>query len=114
MINNFHNPDVLTCIANLSSDEIFTPPNIVNQMLDSLPPKIWKNENVTFLDPFSKSGVFLREITNRLLDGLEHKIPDIEKRLQHILKNQIFGISITELTSLISRRSIYCSKYARF
>lgn len=112
MLKQVYNPDVLTCIANLSSDEVFTPPSVVNQMLDTLPIKLWSDEKVTFLDPVSKSGVFLREITKRLIDGLESKIPNLEERIEHILRNQVFGIGITELTSLISRRSLYCSKYA--
>jgi site-specific DNA-methyltransferase (adenine-specific) len=112
MLNQTYNPDVLTCIANLSSDEVFTPPSVVNQMLDTLPKELWNDEKVTFLDPVSKSGVFLREITKRLIDGLESKIPNLEERIEHILRNQVFGIGITELTSLISRRSLYCSKYA--
>ena len=88
MIKRVHNPDVLTCIANLSSDEVFTPPPVVNQMLDSLPKELWSNEKTTFLDPVSKSGVFLREITKRLIDGLEIKIPNLEDRVEHILHNQ--------------------------
>ena len=112
MIKRVHNPDVLTCIANLSSDEVFTPPSLVNQMLDTLPKELWSNEKATFLDPVSKSGVFLREITKRLIVGLKTKIPNLEDRIEHILYNQVFGIGITELTSLISRRSLYCSKYA--
>ena len=107
-----HNPDILTCLADLSNDEVFTPPDIVNQILDQLPKEIWSDESVTFLDPVSKSGVFLREITKRLLDGLEDKIPNIEQRLEHILKKQVFGIATTRLTSQISRRTLYCSKNA--
>jgi site-specific DNA-methyltransferase (adenine-specific) len=112
MLNAFHNPDVLTCLANLSSDEVFTPPDIANEMLDNLPVEIWSDETATFLDPASKSGVFLREITKRLINGLEKKIPDIEERLDHILKRQVFGIGTTKLTSEISRRTLYCSKQA--
>jgi site-specific DNA-methyltransferase (adenine-specific) len=112
MLNNFHNPDVLTCISNLSNDRVFTPPSTANKMLDTLPKNIWEDENITFLDPFTKSGVFLREITKRLIEGLESKIPDLEKRIDHILRNQVFGISIDELTALTTRRSLYCSKKA--
>jgi len=112
MIKKVHNPDVLTCIANLSSDEVFTTPSVVNQMLEALPKEFWSDEKATFLDPVSKSGVFLREITKRLIEGLKTKIPNLEDRIEHILLNQVFGIGITELTSLISRRSLYCSKYA--
>lgn len=107
-----HNPDVLTCIANLSSDEVFTPPKLANQILDLLPASIWSDKNAHFLDPCCKSGVFLREIAKRLDKGLEKQILDRQKRFNHIFKNQIFGIAITELTSLLSRRSVYCSKTA--
>ena len=111
LFESTYNPDVLSCIANLSNDEVFTPPEIANQVLDMLPEDLWSDPNATFLDPASKSGVFLREIAKRLIDGLEDEIPDLQERLDHIYKKQLFGIAITELTSLLSRRSIYCSKY---
>lgn len=131
-----HNPDVLSCIANLSNDEIFTPPDLANQILDLLPNEIWQNTRATFLDPVCKSGVFLREIAKRLIraqiPNFEMKSLEIERKiragetlgedemrfqtelqsvLDHIFKKQLFGMAITELTSLLSRRSVYCSKY---
>jgi site-specific DNA-methyltransferase (adenine-specific) len=115
------NPDVLTCIANLSNDEVFTPPEFANRMLDTLADtwaarnggaNIWADSSVTFLDPFTKSGVFLREITTRLIAGLADEIPDLQSRVDHILTQQVFGIAITTLTSLLARRSLYCSKHA--
>lgn len=106
-----YNPDVLTCLANLSNDEIFTPPNIANQMLDLLPQELFSSPDSRFLDPACKSGVFLREIAKRLIDGLQDEIPDLQERLDHIYHHQIYGIAITELTSLMARRSLYCSKY---
>jgi site-specific DNA-methyltransferase (adenine-specific) len=109
-MQNNYNPDVLSCLANLSSDEVFTPPKLANEILNLLPQEIWKDKNATFLDPVCKSGVFLREIAKRLIEGLEDEIPNLEDRINHIYKNQIFGIAITELTSYLSRRSLYCSK----
>jgi len=115
------NPDVLTCIANLSNDEVFTPPELANRMLDTLTEawaldnngaNIRADKNVKFLDPFTKSGVFLREITSRLAKGLAHEIPNLDERVNHILTKQVFGIGITQLTSLLARRSVYCSKHA--
>jgi site-specific DNA-methyltransferase (adenine-specific) len=106
------NPDVLSCLANLSNDEVFTPPKLANEILDFLPQSIWKDKNAKFLDPCTKTGVFLREISKRLLHGLEKKIPDLNERINHIFKNQIYGISITELTAHLTRRSVYCSKHA--
>ena len=106
-----YNPDVLSCLANLSNDEVFTPPAVVNQMLDLLPQELFASPKAKFLDPATKSGVFLREITKRLIKGLENEIPDLLERVDHILHNQVFGIATTELTSLVARRSIYCSKY---
>ena len=107
-----YNPDVLTCLANLSNDEVFTPPNLVNEILDLLPSELWSNPDARFLDPVCKSGVFLREMAKRLMKGLETKMPDQQQRINHIFKNQLYGIAITELTSLLSRRSVYCSKIA--
>ncbi|MDY0087499.1 MAG: Eco57I restriction-modification methylase domain-containing protein [Coriobacteriia bacterium] len=116
------NPDVLTCIANLSNDEVFTPPELANKMLDAVADAwaadnngadIWSDPSVRFLDPVSKSGVFLREITSRLNRGLADQIPDVQERVDHILTKQVFGIGITQLTSLLARRSVYCSKHAQ-
>lgn len=116
-----HNPDVLTCMANLSNDEVFTPPELANQMLDTLEAawaeghdgaSIWSDPTVTFLDPFTKSGVFLREITRRLTDGLKSQLPGLEERVDHILTKQVYGVGITRLTALLARRSVYCSKDA--
>lgn len=106
-----YNPDVLSCLANLSNDEVFTPPNVANQMLDMLPQELFSDPNTKFLDPACKSGVFLREIAKRLIKGLANKIPDLQTRLDHIFHEQLYGIAITELTALLSRRSLYCSKY---
>lgn len=111
-LNSNYNPDVLTCLANLSNDEVFTPPAVVNQMLDMLPAELFRSPRTTFLDPVSKSGVFLREIAKRLMLGLEQEFPDVQERANHIFTRQLYGLSITELTSLISRRSVYCSKKA--
>lgn len=116
-----HNPDVLNTIANLSNDEVFTPPELANQILDTLEKgwadsndgaNIWADHTVTFLDPFTKSGVFLREIATRLVKGLEGWMPDLQQRVNHILTKQVFGIGITQLTALLARRSVYCSKIA--
>jgi site-specific DNA-methyltransferase (adenine-specific) len=116
------NPDVLSCIANLSNDEVFTPPELANRMLETLTEawaannggaSLWADKTVRFLDPCTKSGVFLREITSRLVKGLAGEIPDLQERVNHILTRQVYGIGITHLTSLLARRSVYCSKHAR-
>jgi site-specific DNA-methyltransferase (adenine-specific) len=107
-----YNPDVLSCLANLSSDEVFTPPQLANQMLDMLPQELFQSPDTKFLDPCTKSGVFLREIAKRLIDGLADKIPNLQERIDHIMQHQLYGIAITRLTALMSRRSLYCSKDA--
>ena len=109
LIKSRSRPDILDCIANLSNDEVFTSPELVSKMLDTLPDEIWSNKNYKFLDPGSKTGVFLREIASRLNYGLRDQIPNEQKRIKHILENQIFGISITEITQLMTKRSLYCS-----
>jgi site-specific DNA-methyltransferase (adenine-specific) len=112
LLQTGHNPDILTCLANLSADEVFTPPKLAAAMLDLLPQELFRSPTTTFLDPVCKSGVFLREIARRLNEGLADQMPDDQKRVDHILTKQVFGLAITELTSLIARRSLYCSKKA--
>ena len=111
-LKELHKPDILDCIAHLSSDEVFTPPKLVNEMLDMLPPELFRSTETKFLDPGCKSGVFLREIAKRLIEGEKELIPDLEKRIQHIFTHQLYGLAITELTGLLARRSTYCSKKA--
>ena len=113
LIRANYNPDVLSCLANLSNDEVFTPPEVVNQMLDMLPQELFCNPDTTFLDPATKSGVFLREIAKRLMVGLENQIPDLQERVDHIFKKQLFGIAITEITSLLARRSLQAHDLGR-
>ena len=121
LLLNKHNPDVLTCIANLSNDEVFTPPEMAAAILDLATEasardhngeNLWANPNARVLDPFVKTGVFLREAARRFSEGLVAVIPDPQERVNHILTKQVYGIAITELTALMARRSVYCSKYA--
>lgn len=105
-------PDILEVISDLSNDEVFTPPRLANQVLDLLPEEIWTNPSLKFLDPGAKTGVFLREVTRRLMIGLGESIPDEQERLEHILREMVWGVAVTELTSLMSRRTLYCSKDA--
>lgn len=112
LLEQVYNPDILNCLANLSNDEVFTPPEVVNNMLDMLPQELFRSTETTFLDPACKTGVFLREVAKRLMTGLSLRIPDEEERRRHIFTKQLFGIAITEMTSLLSRRSLYCSKFA--
>jgi len=104
--------DILDVISNLSSDEVFTPPPVANAVLDLLPEEVWSDPKLRWLDPGTKTGVFLREAARRLMDGLVETIPDEDERREHILKNMLYGAAITELTSLMARRSLYCSKNA--
>ena len=111
-MKNNYSPDILNCLANLSSDEVFTSPELANRMLDLLPQELFRSSKTRFLDPCSKSGVFLREIAKRLLAGLEEQIPDLQQRIDHIMTKQVFGIACTDLTAEMSRRTLYCSKQA--
>ena len=108
----YYSPDILNCLANLSSDEVFTSPELANRMLDLLPQELFCSSKTRFLDPCSKSGVFLREIVKRLLEGLEKQIPDLQQRIDHIMTKQVFGIACTDLTAEMSRRTLYCTKQA--
>lgn len=105
-------PDILDCLAQLSNDEVPTPPKVARAVLDGLPDEVWGEADYVWLDPFCKSGIFLREAAGRLLEGLSEQIPDFEKRRGHIYRDMLWGTSITEMTGMISRRSLYYSRDA--
>jgi hypothetical protein len=107
-----HIPDILDCLAQLSNDEVPTPPKLARAVLDGLPSDVWSQADYTWLDPFSKSGVFLREAAIRLLDGLSDQFPNFEQRREHIYRQMLWGNATTEMTGIISRRSLYYSRDA--
>lgn len=107
-----HIPDILDCLAQLSNDEVPTPPKLARAMLDLLPAEVWSNPDYKWLDPSCKSGAILREVATRLLQGLAKWEPDWAKRREHIFKRMLHGTSVTEMTGIISRRSVYCSRDA--
>lgn len=111
-VNRAHQLDVLESIANLSTNEVATAPSLANRILDALPHEVWSNPDLRWLDPATKTGVFLREAARRLLVGLKEAIPDEDKRREHIYRKMLFGYAITELTGQISRRSLYYTKDA--
>ena len=104
--------DILDCLAHLSNDEVFTPPTLANQVLDLLPERVWSDPELRWLDPGCKSGVFLREAERRLMIGLEPLIGDEVERREHIHREMLYGIAITELTALVSRRTLYHCRFA--
>ena len=103
-------PDILDCIANLSSSEVFTPKTVVNNIIDNLPPEVWTNPDLKWLEPAPKTGIFLREITKRLMVSLTPSIPDPKHRIKHILTNMLYGLPTSEITALMSRRTLYTAK----
>ena len=111
LFDKLYKPDVLSCLADLSNDEVMTPPDIANKMLDLLPQELFSNPDTKVLDPFCKSGVFLREAAKRFIEGEKDQFNSLQECIDHVFQHQLYGIAITELTSLLSRRSVYCSKY---
>ncbi len=99
-------------IASLSNDAVFTPPGVVNEVLNLLPNEVWTDPTFRWLDPAAKTGVFPREIAKRLMVGLVKTISDDLVRLEHILSQMIFAIATEEVTGMMTRRSLYCSKDA--
>ena len=100
-------PDVLATLAQLPNDEVFTPPALVDTMLDALPKEVWKNHTFRWLDPATKSGVYLRQVASRLMFGLADWEPNPIKRREHILRNMLFGAAATSLAAEIARRTLY-------
>lgn len=74
--------------------EVFTPPELVNEILDQLPADIWSDPDKTWLDNSCGEGAFLLEVKRRLMMGLANWEPDAIKREAHILNHQIYGVEL--------------------
>ena len=74
--------------------EVFTPPELVNEILDQLPAELWQDPTKTWLDNSCGQGAFLLEVKRRLMEGLVTWQPNCELREKHILENQIYGVEL--------------------
>ncbi len=111
--------DILNMLNSISNFEVFTPFEITTKIVSLLPEDVFKHPEYKFLDPAVKSGIFLREIIYKLdnnLPKIKYKDKDSGKtynlankkeRIEHILRNMIYGIAISELTGYVTRRTIY-------
>ncbi len=107
-----HGPDVLETLAQLPNDDVYTPPKVAAAMLDILPARVWSEPHYRWLDPATKSGIYLREVFRRLMVGLAEWEPNGAKRREHILKNMLFGAATTRINGEVARRSLYQTKNA--
>ena len=98
----------VTGISKYSNSEVVTPIHIVKDMIDLLPVDVF-NPEATFLDPAVKSGRFLVEIYNRLMNSLKmiETFPDSNERKQHILKKQLYGVATSAVTATFVRKQLY-------
>jgi hypothetical protein len=76
--------------------EVFTPMDLVDRMLDQLPPDVWIDPTETFCDPCVGNGNFIAGIVPRLMKGLETFEPDPEKRYKWIFERMIYAIEIQQ------------------
>jgi site-specific DNA-methyltransferase (adenine-specific) len=111
-VSAVHVPDVLETLAQLPNDDVYTPPKVVAAMLDILPEHVWSEASYTWLDPATKSGIYLREVFKRLMVSLAEWEPDGAKRREHILRNMLYGAATTQLNGDIARRTLYQTKNA--
>jgi len=89
--------------------EVFTPIELIQEMLNKLPPDVWKNPDLKWLDPANGVGNFPMVAYKKLMEGLEHWEPSDAKRSQHIIENMLYMIEINPKNVKISKE-IFGSK----
>lgn len=114
--NYFENneEDIFDYIPPQKTNQIYTPKKIVIQMVDDLQeenPDIFNDSSKTFIDLYMKSGLYITEIVKRLYnsDKIKEEFPDNDKRLQHILENQVYGFAPSEIIYNIATEFIFGS-----
>ena len=70
--------------------EVFTPPNVINNILDQFPNDIWSDKTKTWFDPSSGNGNFHIIVLQRLFKGLSKHIPNEKNRVKHIVEKQLY------------------------
>jgi hypothetical protein len=106
------------------NDEVFTPPFLIEEMLDKLPKTVWKDPTKTWLDPCAGLGNFSVLILKRLMKGLKTWQPDEELRKKHILENMLYHVemnpeSVEKLQRVLNPEGKYnlnikCSDFLTF
>ena len=84
--------------------EVFTPIELIEEMLDKLPKEVWKNPDLTWLDPANGIGNFPMIAYTHLMKGLEDWEPDRQKRSEHIIKNMLYMVELNQVNVDVSRK----------
>jgi hypothetical protein len=76
--------------------EVFTPPDLINKVLELFPKDIWSNPFKKWLDPSVGAGFFMIDVYLRLMKGLEKWETNLVKRSKHIIKNMLFMVELNK------------------
>jgi hypothetical protein len=91
-------------IEKKENGEVFTPMNLVNEMLDKLPKEVWNNKELKWLDPAAGMGNFPIALYLRLIDGLKDIIKDFKIRKKHILENMLYMCELNKKNVLVCKQ----------
>lgn len=103
--------DIFDYIPPQKTNQIYTPKKVVKQMVDYLEeenPNCFDNPDVTFIDLYMKSGLYITEIVKRLYRSKKmiELYPNNDERLKHIFENQVYGCAPTKIIYAIARHYI--------
>tara|TARA_Y100000741_G_scaffold55523_1_gene38370 strand:+ start:5027 stop:6559 length:1533 start_codon:yes stop_codon:yes gene_type:complete len=102
IINKHNNVDV---VRKEEYGEVFTPFDLIVEMLEKIPEDAWRNPKNKWLDPGSGIGNFSMVVFYKLDKGLRSWEANDRKRRGHIIKNMIYMIEIGR------ENVVKCKKY---
>lgn len=109
--NYFENDDdIFELIPNQKNNQIFTPKNVVQVMVDGLEkesPELFQRTDSTFIDLYMKSGMYITEIVKKLFANTRQNYSSDEECVKHILENQVYGLSPTGILHSITNNYIF-------
>ena len=102
-----HDEDIFDYIPPQRTNQIFTPRDVVSQMLETLEaenPGCFDDPDKTFADLYVKSGLYLAEIAKRLYHSpaIQKAFPDDQARLEHIFTKQLYAMAPTKIIHRIA------------
>lgn len=84
--------------------EVFTPIELICEMMDKLPKNVWSNPELKWLDPANGIGNFPVVVYYKLMEGLEKVISNTNKRSKHIIEKMLYMVELNPVNVRLCRK----------
>lgn len=106
LISEISGDAIETTIGKKNFGENFTNVKLIEEKFEKLPPEVFSNPNLKWLDPCAGIGNYPIVLIKRLMNGLSSSIVNEKERLDHILENMLYMVEIQSTSCIKIRNSL--------